>query len=267
MYMEEENKKENIEGGEATAPEFSSNDTASETAKTRIRTKNTKKLWIAIIVIFAAVSIAGMVLYSGVDSDDDMQPVAGTHDPDYVLATVNGDSIYQRDLDTRLTESEQELVTQGVDMTDVVMRAQVESQMIADLINYKLLVQDSQAAGVEVDATEVDALIEGYVQQSGGEEALDIELDLIGLTQETFKDRVTEQLILQKYIDQNITTVEATEEDISAFYESYVAGQEGAPPLVEIKEQIATQIVTDAKQKEIEAFIAELRENADVIVN
>lgn len=272
----DENKKEEMNTGTET-PEVTEVVEETEVATSEVtqapavaptqEPQNSNNLWIAIVAIFGAVFIAGAVFYMNQGAPDADGAALVVRGADYVLATVNGEAIYQKDLDTRLSESAQQLAAQGVDLSDATVRADVESQLLDDIIAYKLLVQASADADIEVSPTDVSALIEGYIQQFGGEEVFATELEKIGLTQDSFREKIVEQQRLQQYISENVPQVEITDEDIAAFYASVVAGQEGAPALADVSEQIAAQLSAEAQQKEVVSFVDTLREEAEIEVN
>lgn len=274
IYMDENKKEEmnttpessEVTGGEAQTDMSTSEATEVPSGATAQESPNSSNMWIAIVVIFGAIFIAGMTWYlnTGTPNADDTAVVV--RDADYVLATVNGEEIYQKDLDARLAESAQQIAAQGVDLNDATVRAEVESQLLNDIIGYKLLVAASVAAGIEVSAEEVDVVLAGYLEQFGSEEALESELEKVGLTQDSFRERIIEQQQVQQYIVANTQQVEVSDEDIVAFYDSAVAGQEGAPALEEVREQIVTQLSAGAQQQEVLALVASLREAAEVEV-
>jgi hypothetical protein len=275
-YMVDENKTDETvttEGTQLEQPNVEVDEQASDAevvapnvAESPQTQKETNKLWMTLAILFGAACIAAVVYYVNMDSVTGGAD-AMVQDAGFVLATVDGEAIYQKDLDGRLTEASPELLAQGIDMTDPNVREGIESQILNDIISYKLLVSASAGLDIVVSDDEVDALMQGYVEQSGGEELLGAELGKIGLTRDSFRERIVEQLTLQEYISQNIGEVLISEEDINSFYEGAIAGQEGAPELEQVREQIVAQLTSDSQQQQVIAFVASLRAEADVVVN
>ncbi|MFT7507483.1 MAG: hypothetical protein ACI92I_000638 [Acidimicrobiales bacterium] len=266
--MEEENKKVDESG--VTAPKEESDHKATQAGASAAKaTTDTKKIWIVLAIIIGALLVFGVISNSKKVDTVDGQITTEKRDAEYVLATVNGEPILQKDLDERVSEAAQNIAAQGIDLNDATQRTTVETQILEDMIDYSLLMQAATESVLTIDTQEVDALEQGYIQQAGGEDILDAELAKIGFTRESLKVQISEQVRLQQYILQNTEVVEVKEEDARAFYESLIAGsgQEEAPAFEEIREQIASQLTMNAQQESVQSLVATLRASAEVTIN
>lgn len=241
---------------------------SQENKPARTSSSKPKSTLVAAAVIVSALLVAGGILYF--DGKDSVTKTAEqTSDPDRVLAVVNGDPVFQKDIDERLSEAEPVFAAQGVDISNPAVRAEIESQLVDDIINAKLLSKGAKGAGVTIEESAVDSEMGNYILQAGSEEAFNSQLGLISLTLETFRVRLSEQLVLQEYISRNIDTgtIGVSDEEITAFYDNVVSVQAGAPPLSEIRDQIEAQLIAEKEQQAAQNFINLLRENADITIN
>ncbi len=238
----------------------------SEVSKTPKKNKNIIIFWgiVALIaVVIGAMYILGPKLAAPKPVATNTQQI----DPATVRAVVNGEEIKQASLDARLQEAAQVLAAQGIDLTNPAVRAQIEDQVLQDIINYTLLKQGAKEEGTQVEQSVIDSAYEGYITQSGGEEQLVAQLQQIGLTPEEFKQRIQEQLILDAYIAQKVdfSGTEVSDQEVQTFYDNAVAAAgDNAPSLDDVRQQIVEQLTNQKKQDKINAFIDTLRENANI---
>jgi peptidyl-prolyl cis-trans isomerase SurA len=262
--MEEENNKQHGEGVARAKDERG----ASRSSATATKSKGPL---IAALIIVAALLVAGGMLYlngSGMDTRD-TATIEQNSDPDSVLAVVNGDQILQKEVDTRIDEAKQALITQGVDLSDPAVRTQIEAQIVDDIINVKLLTKGAEDAGVTLEAGAVDSEIENYVLQAGSEEAFNSQLGQAGLTLDSFREQLSKQLVIQTYISQNVgaDSITVTDEEVIALYDQVATGQGGVPPLAEVRDQIEAQLMSDKQQQAVQDFISSLREGAEITIS
>ncbi len=226
------------------------------------------KIFIGVTLIIAIV--VGVMFYLGRNpalAPVTSTPIANTSvSPDTVRATVNGEEIIQATINNRLGEASQVLTSQGVDINDPNIRAQMETQIIEDTISYVLLKQGATKAGITVDPSALEEAFQGFVTQAGGEEQLSSQLQQAGLTEEEFKLRLTEQLTIDSYLNNNIdiSEITITDKEITSAYDLAVAnaGEGNPPPLADVRNQVEQQILGQKRQKLIATFTDTLRENA-----
>lgn len=233
--------------------------------------KDTKSIKIFVGVVAIVAVVIGIMYYMGPNLAAP-KPVASNAtvssiDPETVLAIVNGEEIKQEAINARLQEAAQVLSSQGIDLTNPEVRAQIESQVLEDTISYTLLKKNAEEAGTQVTQDEIDATYEGYITQSGGEEQLIAQLAQIQLTPEEFRQRLQEQLTLDAYISENVDVdgISIADEEVQVFYDKAVAtAGDAAPALADVRTQIVEQLTGQKKQELIKVFTDSLRENADI---
>ncbi len=205
-------------------------------------TPKVKKPKIKLFVLLGAIVIAGLI-YLAVA----IFGIGGGG----VVATVNGENILKSELEQRFNQDKQRAISQGVDTSNSEVAEQVKSRILQDLINNKLLLQAASKSNIEIDSDTVDSEIALIEQQIGGEEALLAQLSEVGIDEDEFREEVLNQLILQKYLLENIdtTSITATDEEISLAYKQASATSENIPALSEIEKQIRNQVVIGKQQK------------------
>src|SRR5688500_15192454 len=134
-----------------------------------------------------------------------------------VVARVNGEEILRADLERSIRGVETQ-VNQRVpgDKRDGVVRGVLER-----LINYRLLLQEARARGIEVPAADIDAQLRALAQQFRTEEALRNALVTRGVTVDMLRDDARRDLRVAKLVSQEAgKDVAVPVEDVRKFYEA-----------------------------------------------
>ena len=212
---------------------------------------------IAITMIIVAIAVFVVLNFTETINLFDLQPSA---------AVINGEKINQSDVTDRIDQILSSPQAQGVDTTDPTLLAQVREQVLNELISTALLLQAAEAAGIVSDPEAVETEYQLAVTQTGGEEKLIEQLSAGGITVEEFRANLREQLIIRQFLTVNTTifSISVTDEEVAEFYEQMSAGQEGVPALVEVRSQIEGQLIANKQQVELDAFIAALRDAAEI---
>ena len=88
------------------------------------------------------------------------------------------------------------------------------------LVEQEVVLQEADQVGLVVDEAEVDASIAQFQVNAGGREALLAFLDQVGASLEDFRKDMRINLIIQKYIDEVLTTaIEVSDAEIQAYYD------------------------------------------------
>lgn len=181
------------------------------------------------------------------------------------VATVNGEEITRSDYEANIAQVEDNATLQGQNVNDPTIQRQIEEQVLNQMIATVLLHQQAISEGMSITDEEVETRYQELVQQLGGEEALKTQLETADLTEEEFRERLGKDLLIQKYVDQQLaagdTTV--TDEEMRELYDQLAAQQE-LPPYEEVEEPLRQQLVQQKEQAVLSAHIAELRAAATV---
>lgn len=211
-----------------------------------------------ILLVLVIVIIALAVIFG---------PKVASQSQGAVVAMVNGEKIYEEDIDGRLAQLQDAITASGTDLSDEAARAQVESQILEDLIGEELLLADAEAKGITVNEAQID---EEYnlAESVLGAEAFEARLEELGLTRESVRDDVRRQLIIRAYVDEVIVPeIQPSEEELQAMYDLTVAElpeDQEVPPFEEVRGQILTTMLDQNLRIRIQELITELRAEADV---
>ncbi|MEX2270113.1 MAG: peptidylprolyl isomerase [Vicinamibacterales bacterium] len=134
-----------------------------------------------------------------------------------VVARVNGEEILRADLERSIRGVETE-VNQRVpgDKRDGVVRGVLER-----LINYRLLLQEARARGIEVAPGEIDAQLDALARQFRSEEELRAALMQRGVTVDMLREDARRDLRVAKLVSQEAgKDVAVPVEDVRKFYDA-----------------------------------------------
>ena len=232
-----------------------------EVVVSKPKKKSGKNIIISLIIVILL--IAGAVYFSKLPSG-----VTGSNDKT-VVATVNGEEIEQSIIDDRFAQIKDSIEAQGTDATNEAIIAQIQGEILEEIITSTLLKQKAKEAGISSSAEEIDAELQKIKEQIGDEETFKTELEKAGLTEKILKENIEDQLTIQKYLDQSIDTsaIEVTEEEIAKVYNDAAETNTNLPELETVSEQIRAQIQSTKQQELVNAFVDELRADAEIVKN
>ncbi|MCF7885685.1 MAG: peptidylprolyl isomerase [Candidatus Marinimicrobia bacterium] len=130
---------------------------------------------------------------------------------------------------------------------------------LEQLISNKLILKQAQIDTIEAEDRRVDQMldqrIENLKSQAGGEAALEQEFGKsIFQIKEDYRPRIREQIIIQKYQQQELSNVSITRREVENFYKEYKDSIGTIPPsytfgqiLIEVKS--GTQEISQVKEK------------------
>lgn len=180
------------------------------------------------------------------------------------VAKVNGESIPQGEF----TKFESQILAQqGVDTTtlDEESKKQIQTMVLDMLISQRLLTQGAKKANLEVTNEEVEAQFAAVKSQFPDEAAFQEILKTEELTEKEVKEQIEKDLLIQKYLDQelNLASIEVTDQEIAEAYKVVSATQE-IGTLEEVKENIKEYVSGQKQQQLIAEFVQKLRTEAEV---
>jgi peptidyl-prolyl cis-trans isomerase SurA len=148
---------------------------------------------------------------------------------DRIVAVVDKDPIFMSDVEAALVEDLylRSMKGEAVPQDSAQIEA-IKLDIIETLIDRRIVIAKAREVGVEVTRTEIeDALdqwLEDMINATGSEAALMAELERESLTLKDFKARsrkdIEEQLLVNRFMRQQFTAVDVSENDILSFYET-----------------------------------------------
>jgi len=238
--------------------------------QTQSTNSSSRSLKLTIAAIVVVVIALGGILYAlerdgRVDSNI-FSGVTGSPDDQSEVAVINGEVITESELAVARTQLAQAATAQGADPADPAVQASIRSQALDLIIGTTLLMQTAEAEGVVVSDEEVSQRLAEIEADAGGAEILADRMAEFGITMETLESDIRSELIISLLLDSVVSAedIVISDEDITSAYEGASAPGVELPPLEEVRAQIETQLQQVEGQALIEAYVNELRANADI---
>ena len=203
------------------------------------------------LIVIAILAVGGYFLYQR------MTPA---------VAIVNGEKVSQSRYDEYYKQLESTLTSQGVSATSTQAVAYLKQQTIDNIVTETLLLQKASAEGVSVNADAVNTQIKSDQAQFKDTAAFDSALSDRGYTEATYRDALTRQNIIQQYLNKHLdlASATATVAEINALYKQAQAANKNIPPLAQVRDQAAAQIVQQKQQQMILTYVQALRASSTV---
>jgi hypothetical protein len=183
-----------------------------------------------------------------------------------VVALVGDAKIYEKDYLESARLIEQNATSQGINLSDEAVKAEIKTQALDILINNALLLAAANQAGIASSEEDIQKKYDELATQLGGPEVLATEMAKVGLTEEKLRSNIEERVLADKYIESvtDIEVVSVTDEEIADFVKTITAGGQELPPLDEIRPQIQQQILGQKQQQIVSDLLAKLRSETTV---
>jgi foldase protein PrsA len=165
-------------------------DNKAETISERIKGLNSQLLLAVIAVLVVAVIVLGIMMIQ--------QPSQASSQ---VVATVNGEEIMEDELFEALY-------------------AQGGKDALDQLITRRLILQESEEAGITVSDEDLDAEVDSIILESfqGSEEAFLSALEYYGISEESFREDAKLNLLVRQIA---LEQINPTDEDVLAYFEEH----------------------------------------------
>jgi SurA N-terminal domain len=185
------------------------------------------------------------------------------------VARVNDVKIIKGDYDSSLMQLLDMATKKGADTTDPAIMEQIKTQTIDTLVNGELLRQAARTAGIEAPADAIDVRYEKIQNEVGGADVLATRMAEFDITEKSLRRDIENEILIEglltSVIDPNPAIV--TDEEVTAFYDQAVKSlspEMKAPPLEEVKNDIAVQIQKDRQNTKISEFLEKARSDAKI---
>ena len=202
------------------------------------------------------VSIIGLAVFSGLCGIGQV----GAETVDRIAAIVNEDIILLSELEQVLALIQKRMDEEGVSEAEQRQVLEERRDMIlGQMINDKLTDQQVERLGIKVDEGEIDATIERIKQVNKlSAESLQQMLDLEGLDMAGYRERVKQQLLQNRLVNQEVRSkIVITDADVKAYYEAHAA-QFSGPAQYHLR-QILLKVDLGAGSQERQAVYEKMR--------
>ncbi|MFA7253228.1 MAG: peptidylprolyl isomerase [Patescibacteria group bacterium] len=196
------------------------------------------KVLIVVVILFAFVEVAAGVMLYGLHQENKFLNIMAKIVP-MPVAVVNYDFITYNDY-----LREKEYIHHFYDATQQgdVSFGEIDSQILDQLIENKIIVFEASKSHIKVDRKEIDITINTIIDQNGGQEKVEKVLsDLYGLSLKDFRKLVTTQLLRDKVNNSVIAKVEV------------------GHILIRVDQDATEEKVTEGRTK-IEGILADIRD-------
>ncbi len=215
--------------------------------------KISRKMFVGTIigaVVILAV-ILGLIFFSPFESGS-----SSTSDGE-VVAKVNGQAIYQGDVDKLKTS----LQTQSPLPLE-------DSAVIEQLVVQNILLQQAEDEDITITTQEAEDEVSKVLSKNGRTlEDFKVQLTASKLNYETVLEDFKKQLQIQKLIEAHVEIRDVTDAEALAYYESNkaVLFQGAVPPAYEtVKEQLKEYIKQQNSQPKLLEYVQSLKQTADI---
>ncbi|CCU80401.1 hypothetical protein HSACCH_02012 [Halanaerobium saccharolyticum subsp. saccharolyticum DSM 6643] len=200
-----------------------------------------------------------------------------------VIAEVNGMEISQQEYFSLL---QQQAPQSNLSSSQIIP---FRYNVLNALIERKLIMSQAEELGVDVEVSEaeVDERYNNILEQNemSDQELADALAEqgyTIGQLREDIKSSLTDSKTITQTIDQGISEIEVTDQEIQALYEQRYPESETAeadsidetetaederPELEEVREDLETEIRNQKNNQAVNNWLTELKESADITIN
>jgi FKBP-type peptidyl-prolyl cis-trans isomerase (trigger factor) len=191
-------------------------------------------------------------------------------DADKTVATVNETEIKGEEYNALLTQAQQQSQTNGEDPTTDDAAKELKDQVLQSLVGNELLLQAAKDNGYEVSDEEVNEELQSAKDQFESEDQFSETLEATGATEEEYKQRLKEGLLVTKYVENELSPKEVTEDDMKSYYEKMEQQakeseqEDSLPEYDEVKDQLKTVMEQQNLQTVMLDKVDELEKDADV---
>ncbi|WP_196493844.1 SurA N-terminal domain-containing protein [Ornithinibacillus caprae] len=176
---------------------------------------------------------------------------------DEVVVTVNGKEVTGVKYNPVYAQTKMTMANYGMDMND---RELVKEQTINELVAQELLKQEAEQKGIDVTEDEVQGEIDAIE-----EEELEAYLEQMQLTEDQLKEQLTLNLTVNKYMEQELTVEEVSDEELKETYDQLKEQNgEGIGEFEELKDTLRQQLMQQKQTELLQAKLEELQEQAEV---
>lgn len=187
--------------------------------------------------------VAGLVVIAGLSYVtwyflNEKQGGTPENPKDMVAIEVNGEKIMLSDYTAIVEQQKQNMGMSGVEVTEDSIK-KIKDEAIESLITQTLFIQKAKDAGFKVTKTETDTaqknydeMVNYYKTQMGEAEAvkfIEEQLKSMNKTKEDFIQESAQMASVEKYIDELIKDVSATDQEIKDYYNKELETQKKTP--------------------------------------
>lgn len=187
-----------------------------------------------------------------------------------VAIEVNGEVVQKSELDQRVKRAFERMKNQYGDRMkneemQETMQKRVRKQVIDQTVDQLLLKTNAKQSDVSVSGSEVQERIQSQKNRFGKEEQFEKALQNQGMTIDDLREKVREDLMVQKFLDENMGEVSVSNEEIRQFFEENESRFNGKS-FDEAKPSIKRILKRRKQQDKRQQLVDKLRKQSEVDV-
>ncbi len=197
------------------------------------------------------------VVESAKETAGDAEKADAEDAKDKDVALVNGVAITSEELEREVANIKHKMSRR---MPGVSMPEDLEDKALENIINRRLLLEESRKSGITVEDSEIEAIWQQMVARYPSEEAVKEILKKENFTEEIIRGDIRNGLTIQKYVESEfIAKADVSEEEIKDYYDKN-SSQFKQPEMVK-----ASHILIKVEDKADEAKKAEARKKIEEV--
>lgn len=204
------------------------------------------------------------------------------------IAIVNGENIYEVEYN-RMTERmmasyEQQGMSFEGDQGEEMLE-QIQQQTLEMMIQQKVLLQEVQRLGLSPSEESVDEQLNSIRSQFDTDEEYEAALEQNMFSEKEFKETLVQELSIEVFLDENMSEVVVTDDELEEYYKQYKTQQEEQIKAIEdsgeevpedqlsmmevssfedMKAELEASLVQQKEQEQIMTLIDKLIEDSDI---
>ncbi len=207
------------------------------------------------------------------DEDEEVQELPIQHDmeeveisdeeivpSEEVVLEVEGEEIKGDEYNRTYKQTKIFLSSMNEDISDL---DDIKEKTLETIVHQTLLIQDALNKGIEVTDEEFDEEFETITD--GNEDALTIYLEQYQMTEDAYKEQLRYSMIYRKYVEQEFSGVDVTDEEVESVYNDLKEANENISPLSDIREELKQEIIDQHVREEVTKHIENLTDEAEII--
>ncbi|HEX6593183.1 MAG TPA: SurA N-terminal domain-containing protein [Bacillota bacterium] len=190
----------------------------------------------------------------GVDISDEEKV-----DEDEVVAEINGTEVKGARYNAIYPQTKMQMHQTGEDAEDL---DAVKENTLEELIAQELLIQEADEQGVHVSKDQAKEEME--TAKSEDEEQFNAYLKQFQLTEDMLTDQIWLGMLVEKYMDEEISIDEVTNDEVKKTYEQLQEESEQLPDFEELKDDLKEQLEVQKKTEKLQEKLDELKKDATI---
>ncbi|OEF96846.1 SurA N-terminal domain-containing protein [Desulfuribacillus alkaliarsenatis] len=162
------------------------------------------------------------------------------------------------------TQETNEQVVAIVNGKEIKSDPQIEQHVLDNLIRMEVFRQEAEFKGYIVTEEEVNARIDRMANEFGSQRDLESALEANDMTMEMLRDSIADEMLINKYISQELPQPTVAEEEVRTLYEQYRAMQIIDQPFEDIRERLENEIRQQMLEQEIGVIIERLMDESSI---